>query len=97
MTFFNLTSTDFIEILPFVNLRIGSVINMTRDSGSQPFGGSVSCLQIYNTALNEAQIFHKKNCSDGGGTVNAQCPAGFTPYDGTCLKARNGKKRAKTG
>ena len=51
------------------------------------FRGSLSCLQIYNAAMNEAELITKKNCPDSDvSTKSSSCPDGYTPYKMICIK-----------
>ena len=51
------------------------------------FHGSVSCLQIYNVAMNEAELITKKKCPDlPASTKSSPCPEGFNAYKNKCIK-----------
>ena len=51
------------------------------------FHGSVSCFQIYNTAMNEAELITKKECPDLPPSTKASpCPDGYSKYKQKCIK-----------
>jgi hypothetical protein len=54
-----------------------------------PFHGSLSCLQMYTTALTPQQIQYKSNCPDAGTYLSSPCPTGYQSYDGTCIQVWN--------
>ena len=64
-------------------IRIGSHV----DAGySNSFSGVISCLQVYNRALNEAEMDQKRNCKDGIQTMTEVCPPEYTLIKNMCLK-----------
>lgn len=48
------------------------------------FEGGISCVQIYNAFLNEAQIHIRKNCSVVESAKSAKCPQNYEYFDGQC-------------
>lgn len=51
------------------------------------FQGSVSCVQIYNAAINEAAMVMKKNCSNLIMTYAAPpCPEEYHLFMNTCIQ-----------
>ena len=51
------------------------------------FQGSVSCLQWYNAAMNEAELITKKDCPDLPQSTKASpCPDGYSRYKEKCIK-----------
>ncbi len=56
-------------------------------SGGEGFSGSISCLQIFNFALDSATVHLKKHCPDLPSEHQAKnCPQGYDYYDGMCYK-----------
>ena len=54
------------------------------------FQGSISCLQVYDVALNEAQIARKMNCPDADPmTKSRPCPPGFKSHQDACYKVKH--------
>ena len=51
------------------------------------FQGSVSCLQLYNVAMNDAEILIKRDCPDVPQSSKSElCPEGFIVYEDKCIK-----------
>ena len=64
-------------------IQIGGV----GETPSHRFHGSLSCFQIYNIAMNEAEMITKKSCSDLPPTSKASpCPHGFIVFENKCIK-----------
>ena len=53
---------------------------------SLSFDGSISCLQVYNKALNEAEMAQKKDCSDAKETKTNICPSDYILLRDMCYK-----------
>ena len=78
-------------------IRIGG---MKKPPDNEKFHGSVSCVQIYNAAMNEAELITKMNCPDlPVSTKSSPCPEGYNPYKEKCIKVfsliRNSLKSTK--
>ena len=65
------------------SIRIGSHIE---GGFNDSFSGSISCFQIYNKGLNEAEVEQKKNCHDAKETQTSSCPPEYTLIKDMCLK-----------
>ena len=54
----------------------------------QSFIGTISCLQLYSTALNEAEVQIKKNCNDADRFKTPICPENyfFIAHDNMCYR-----------
>lgn len=64
-------------------IRIGSHV----DSGySNSFSGVISCLQVYNRALNVAEMDQKRDCKDARQTMTEICPPEYTLIKNMCYK-----------
>ena len=53
---------------------------------TRSFSGSISCLQLYNTALNEAEVRLKKECIDANEYKTEICPDGYSLIKNMCYK-----------
>ena len=57
------------------------------DEIAKRFHGSVSCVQVYNVGMNEAELITKKNCPDlPASSKSSSCPEGFNAYNNKCIK-----------
>ena len=64
-------------------IRIGSHV----DGGySNSFSGVISCLQVYNRALNVAEMDQKRDCKDARQTMTEICPPEYTLIKNMCYK-----------
>ncbi len=59
--------------------------------GSNPgaetsFSGSLSCFQLFDEALDQATIYHKRKCLEVESSLSREkpCPDGWYFYDGSC-------------
>ena len=51
------------------------------------FQGSISCLQLYNVAMNDAEILTKQDCPDvSQSSKSVPCPDGYKIYQDKCIK-----------
>jgi hypothetical protein len=84
MAYFTLGKYDWLtNILQHDKERIGANFAHNGD----PFDGSISCLQIYDYALDPASINLKKKCPDLPSELTATpCPLGYNYYNGQCYK-----------
>ena len=85
MQYFNISNFDFFDTMFGSKLLMGAVSNRAVDPSTFPFHGSLSCIQMFASALNPAQIQYKSNCTDGAKFMSPVCPTGFQFYDGTCI------------
>ena len=67
------------------SIRIGSHIE---GGFVDSFSGSISCLQIYNKGLNEAEVAQKKDCNDAKDTQTSICPPEYKLIKNICLKVQ---------
>ena len=83
--YFSFDDGSWIETLTNnTKIKIGGI---TLGIAGDKFHGSVSCLQIYNVPLNEAEMINKTKCLDLPGiTISSPCPQDFNPYQDKCLK-----------
>ena len=55
--------------------------------------GSVSCVQVFNRALNPAEINLKKYCPDANrASLVVPCPNGYEIIEGQCLKVMSNRE-----
>ena len=82
---FPVANLDWFDAMFGAKLMMGATINKTLDPSAFPFQGSLSCLQIFTSALNPAQIQYKSNCTDAAKFTSSPCPTGYQLYDGICI------------
>jgi len=59
------------------------------------FEGSMSCVQVYNAALQPPQIHARMNCTTvDKADQRTPCPLGYTYFDSMCYKVRKEKKES---
>ena len=85
---FNLTTYDWIPKVFKEPLYLGmDTIGSGYDRNDRSFFGSISCLQIFDYALDPAAMLLKKNCQDLPEEFRQPpCPLDYELYDGTCYK-----------
>lgn len=81
--YFNFDGNEWMKLLTNTSIRIGSP---TDDRFKDSFTGSISCLQVYNLALNEAEIPQKKSCNDAKDAQTNVCPSEYTLINDVCFK-----------
>ena len=60
---------------------------LSLNSNTKRFHGSISCLQLYNVALNEAEVINKSKCQDlPDSAKSSPCPEDFISYQHKCIK-----------
>ena len=68
----------------YTKIQIGG---LGSDNTWPVFQGSVSCLQLYNVAMNDAEILIKRDCPDVPQSSKSElCPEGFIVYEDKCIK-----------
>ena len=82
MQYFNIPSFDWFDTMFSAPLIVGAILNQT---SSFPFAGSVSCLQMFASSLNPAEIQYKRNCTDAATFRTPPCLTGYQLYDGICV------------
>ena len=51
------------------------------------FHGSISCFQLYNKAMTDAEIITKRDCPDiAQSSKSSPCPTGYKIYQTKCIK-----------
>jgi len=83
MFYMDLGNYDWLQNVFQEPVRIGASTTATGD----PFDGSISCLQVYDYALDIATVHWKKYCPDVPlGVKSLPCNPGEHYYDGQCYK-----------
>ncbi len=85
MQYFAIPSFDWFDPMFGSWIMLGAVQNTTLDPSALPFQGSLSCLQMFGSALNPAQIQYKSYCTDASKILTPPCPTGYQFYDGVCI------------
>jgi hypothetical protein len=85
MQYFAIPSFDWFDPMFGSRIMLGAVQSTTLDPSALPFQGSLSCLQMFGSALNPAQIQYKSNCTDAAKILTPPCPTGYQFYDGVCI------------
>ena len=68
----------------YTKIQIGGLGN---NNNWPVFQGSVSCVQLYNVAMNDAEILIKRDCPDvPQSSKSERCPEGFIVYVDKCIK-----------
>ena len=93
---FAIPSFDWFDTMFTSRLMLGAVQNTTLDPSALPFQGSLSCLQMFGSALNPAQIQYKSYCADASKILTPPCPTGYQFYDGVCIGVSNSYVSLKT-
>jgi hypothetical protein len=86
---FAIPSFDWFDTMFTSHLMLGAVQNTSLDPSALPFQGSLSCLQMFGSALNPAQIQFKSYCADASKILTPPCPTGYQFYDGVCIGVSN--------
>jgi hypothetical protein len=86
---FAIPSFDWFDTMFTSHLMLGAVQNTSLDPSALPFQGSLSCLQMFGSALNSAQIQYKSYCADASKILTPPCPTGYQFYDGVCIGVSN--------
>ena len=63
---------------------IGNSNNSPNDAPG--FTGTISCVQLYNAKLNEAEIEWKKGCGEAASYKSSVCPEEYILLHETCIK-----------
>ncbi len=80
--YFKVTKEKVIETIFKGPLRIGS----RPDPEKESFDGRISCLQIYDDALDQATVHYKSTCKDADSSLlkTSPCTDGYDYYEGQC-------------
>ena len=83
--YFSFDDGNWLETLANnTKIKIGGI---TFVNDEKRFHGSIHCLQIYNVAMNEAEVINKTKCPDIPITTKSSpCPEDFNSYRDKCLK-----------
>ena len=83
--YFSFDDGNWLETLANnTKIKIGGI---TFAGDEKRFHGSISCLQIYNVVMNEAEVINKTECPDLPTTTKSSpCPEDFHPYGDKCIK-----------
>ena len=86
--YFSFDDGNWLETLANnTKIKIGGI---TFVNDEKRFHGSISCLQMYNVAMNEAEVINKTKCPDLPiATKSSPCPEDFNSYRDKCIKVIN--------
>ncbi len=61
------------------------IAGLNDTGGGAGFDGKISCIQIYDEALDLATVHYKKECPDASEQIHTDpCPKGYDYYEGQC-------------